>query len=386
MNKIFYFDHAATTALDENVLKEMIPFFSMDYGNASTAYSIGRRAKVAIEHARGQVANAINAKNKEIIFTGCGTESDNLAIKGVISANKNKIKHIITSKIEHNAILNSCKKLEEYGVEVTYLNVDSNGRINLDELEKSIKNETVLISIMTANNEIGTIQPIKQIGAIAKKHKVLFHTDAVQAIGNLKIDVEDMNIDLLSMSAHKFYGPKGMGALYVRSGVEINEIQDGGHQEKGLRAGTENVAGIVGIGKAIEIAYNNIELYNRNLLELRDYCIENLRKNFKNIKINGDLENRLPGNINVSFIGMDSSEILFGLDKYGICISAGSACNTGSGNISHVLTSIGLESKEALGTIRISLGKENTREEIDYLIKILKKICFYDISDSDIIG
>ena len=373
MNKIYYFDHSATTAVDEDVLKEMIPFFNISYGNPSSAYSIGRKNKMAIERAREQVAKSINATTKEIYFTGCGSESDNLALKGIINANKNKQKHIITSKIEHNAILNSCKTLEKEGIEVTYLDVDNKGRIRLDELKNAIKPSTVLISIMTANNEIGTIEPIKEIGEIAKRNKVLFHTDAVQAIGNIRIDVNEMNIDLLSLSAHKFYGPKGVGALYVRNGIDFIGIQDGGHQEKGKRAGTENVAGIVGLGKAIELAYQNMDKYNKKILEIRNYCIEKLKENFKNIKFNGDLENKLPGNINVSFVGKDSSEMLFKLDEYGICVSAGSACNTGSAEPSHVLTSIGLNSEESAGTIRISLGKENTKEEIDYLIDILRK-------------
>ena len=374
MNKIYYFDHSATTAVDEEVLKEMIPYFNISYGNPSSAYSIGRKNRMAIEQAREQVARVLNCKKNEVYFTGCGSESDNLALKGIIYANKNEKKHIITSKIEHHAILNTCKTLEKEGVEVTYLNVDNKGRINLKELENSIKPSTIIISIMTANNEIGTIQPLNEIGLIARRHNVLFHTDAVQAIGNLKIDVNEMNIDLLSLSAHKFYGPKGVGALYVRNGVEFIEIQDGGHQEKGKRAGTENVAGIVGLGKAIEKAYKNIDEYNRKISELRDYCIEELKKNFKNIKLNGDLNNKLSGNINVSFIGEDSTELLLKLDEKNICVSAGSACNTGSTEPSHVLTAIGLNNDEASGTLRITLGKENTKEDICYFIESLKKI------------
>ena len=269
MNRIYYFDHAATTAVDEEVLREMIPYFSYSYGNPSSAYTIGRQNKMAIHVARQKVAKAIKAKSKEIYFTGCGSESDNLALKGITYANSKNKKHIITTKIEHHAILNTCKTLEQEGIEVTYLNVDRDGKINLQELENSIKDDTILISIMTANNEIGTIQPIKEIGEIARKHKILFHTDAVQAIGNIKIDVEEMNIDLLSMSAHKFYGPKGVGALYVKDGINFRGIQDGGHQENGKRAGTENVAGIVGMGKAIELAYQNMEEYNKKLIELR---------------------------------------------------------------------------------------------------------------------
>ena len=368
MNRIYYFDHAATTAVDEEVLREMIPYFSYSYGNPSSAYTIGRQNKMAIHLARQKVAKAINAKTKEIYFTGCGSESDNLALKGIAYANEKDKKHIITTKIEHHAILNTCKTLEQEGVEVTYLNVDKEGKINLQELENSIKQSTILISIMTANNEIGTIQPIKEIGKIAKKHKILFHTDAVQAIGNIKIDVKEMNIDLLSMSAHKFYGPKGVGALYVREGVNFKEIQDGGHQENGKRAGTENVAGIVGMGKAIELAYENIEEYNKKLIELREYCIEKLQSKIGKIKINGARKDRLPGNINISFLGEDSSDLLLKLDEKGICTSAGSACNTGTSSPSHVLMAIGLNNEEAEGALRITLGKENTKEDIDYLV------------------
>lgn len=368
MNRIYYFDHAATTAVDEEVLREMIPYFSYSYGNPSSAYTIGRQNKMAIHLARQKVAKAINAKTKEIYFTGCGSESDNLALKGIAYANEKDKKHIITTKIEHHAILNTCKTLEQEGVEVTYLNVDKEGKINLQELENSIKQSTILISIMTANNEIGTIQPIKEIGKIARKHKILFHTDAVQAIGNIKIDVKEMNIDLLSMSAHKFYGPKGVGALYVREGVNFKEIQDGGHQENGKRAGTENVAGIVGMGKAIELAYENIEEYNKKLIELREYCIEKLQSKIGKIKINGARKDRLPGNINISFLGEDSSDLLLKLDEKGICTSAGSACNTGTSSPSHVLMAIGLNNEEAEGALRITLGKENTKEDIDYLV------------------
>ena len=371
---IVYFDNAATTRIKSEVLNEMMPYLTLNYGNASSLYSIGRISKHAIENARIQVANLINCNPNEIYFTSCGSESDNTALKGFAYANSSKGNHIITSKIEHHAISNSCKTLEEDGVEVTYLNVDKNGKIKLQELENSIKPYTVLISVMTANNEIGTIEPIAEIGKIAKENKILFHTDAVQGIGNIKIDVQKMNIDLLSMSAHKFYGPKGVGALYVREGVLFNPIIDGGHQEKGKRAGTENVPGIVGLGKAIELAYQNIDEYNNQLKELRDYCINQLKKNFNNIKINGDMENRLSGNVNVSFIGQDSSELLLKLDEFGICTSAGSACNTGVTTPSEVLMAIGLKENEASGTLRFSFGKENTKEEIDFLIEKLKEI------------
>lgn len=374
MQKIRYFDHAATTAVREEVLKEMLPYFSLDFGNASSIYSLGRHNKKVIENSREKVAKAINANTKEIYFTGCGSESDNLAIKGVAYANKNKGKHIITTKIEHHAVLNSCETLERQGFNVTYLNVNKEGFINLEELESSITNETILISIMFANNEIGTIQPIKEIGQIAKKHNIYFHTDAVQAIGNVRINVQDMNIDLLSMSAHKFYGPKGVGALYVRNGVEFERIQDGGHQEKNKRAGTENVAGIVGIGKAIELIYKNFDEYNEKLRNLRDYYFSQVEKRIKDIKINGDRENRLSGNANISFRGVDGEELLLYLDARGMCASAGSACTTGSTSPSHVLVAIGLSDEYSSSSLRVTFGIDNTKEDVDFLVDALVEI------------
>lgn len=371
MEKIRYFDHAATTAVKEEVLKEMFPYFGINYGNASSIYTIGRKSKKSIEKARMQVASALGAKEKEIYFTGCGSESDNLAIKGVAYANKSKGNHIITTKIEHHAVLNTCQTLQKQGFEVTYLNVDSDGFISLQELEAAIKPTTILISIMFANNEIGTIQPIQDIGKIAKKHHIYFHTDAVQAVGNVKINVEDIGIDMLSMSAHKFYGPKGVGALYVRTGVKFDKIQDGGHQERDKRAGTENVAGIVGLGKAIELAYKNIDKYNEKLTQLRNYCISQLEKNFPQAKLNGSKEKRLPGNINISFPNVDGGGLLLKLDSVGICASSGSACSTGDSSPSHVLVAIGLPSNLAYGSLRITIGEENTKEDIDYLIKSL---------------
>jgi cysteine desulfurase len=371
VNDVKYFDHAATTYVKEAVLKEMIPFFNLEYGNPSSVYSIGRRAKRAIEDARHKVAKVINAKPKEIYFTGCGSESDNLAIKGIAHSLNKKGNHIITTKIEHHAVLNTCKTLERQGFRVTYLNVDEYGLINLQELQNAICKETILISIMFANNEIGTIEPIEEIGKIARKHNIYFHTDAVQAMGNLKIDVQRMNIDALSMSAHKFYGPKGVGALYVREGIEFDKQQEGGHQERDKRAGTENVAGIVGLGKAIELAYENIDEYNKKLLNLREYYINQVEESISNIRINGHRTNRLPGNANISFLDMDGEEILFDLDEAGICGSAGSACNSGSGEPSHVLTAIGLP-KEAAGTaLRITFGEQNTKEDVDYLVNTL---------------
>lgn len=357
MNQIKYFDHAATTYVKEEVLKKMLPFFGIEYGNPSSIYSIGRKAKKAIDEARRKVAKVLNAKPKEIYFTGCGSESDNLAIKGIAHALKEKGNHIITSKIEHHAVLNTCKELEKQGFSVTYLNVDKNGLINVQELEAAIRKETILISIMFANNEIGTIEPIEEVGRIAQKHKIYFHTDAVQAIGNLKIDVQKMNLDALSMSAHKFYGPKGVGALYIREGIEFEKQQEGGHQEHDKRAGTENVAGIVGLGKAIELAYQNIDEYNKKLLTLREYYIKQVEENIDNIKINGHRTNRLPGNANISFMNLNGEEILFDLDEKGICASAGSACNSGSGEPSHVLTAIGLPQEAARNRITNNLWR-----------------------------
>ena len=299
---IKYFDHAATTSVNEDVLKEMIPYFKMNFGNASSMYSIGRKSKKAIEDSREKIAKAINCKNaNEIYFTACGSESDNLAIKGIAYANKDKGNHIITSKIEHPAVLNTCKSLEKDGFKVTYLNVNEKGFINLEELKNSINDNTILITIMFANNEIGTIEPIKEIGLIAKEKNVIFHTDSVQAIGNIKIDVQELNIDALSMSAHKFYGPKGVGALYIKNGIKFEKIQDGGHQEKNKRAGTENVPGIVGMGKAIERIYDRFEEYNKKLIDLREYLLNSVEKNIKYTTINGDREKRLPGNANISF-------------------------------------------------------------------------------------
>lgn len=374
MNNIKYFDHAATTGVKAEVLREMLPFFSIEYGNPSSVYGTGRQAKRAIDKARERVARAINAKPKEIYFTGCGSESDNLAIKGIAKALKDKGNHIITSKIEHHAVLNSCKALEQEGFSITYLNVDDKGFINLHELENAITDKTTLITIMTANNEIGTIEPIDKIGMIAKKYNVYFHTDSVQAIGNIKIDVQSMNIDSLSMSAHKFYGPKGVGALYVKEGVPFIKQQDGGHQEKNKRAGTENTAGIVGLGKAIELAQKNLDNYNKKLLELREYFIFKLQKNIPDFKINGDINNRLPGNINISFKNINGGDLLFKLDAGGICASSGSACNSGSKEPSHVLTAIGLEPEYLQGSLRITLGDDNTKQDIDYLVNYLTNI------------
>ena len=372
--KIKYFDNAATTQVNQDVIKEMLPYFSIEYGNPSSLYSIGRRAKRALEEARRKIANIINCKPNEIYFTSCWTESDNLAIKGIAYANKEKGKHIITSKIEHPAVLNTCKELEEQGYKVTYLDVDQNGIVNVEQLKASIKTDTILITIMFANNEIGTIQPIEEIGKIAKENNIIFHTDAVQAMGNLKIDVKKLNINALSMSAHKFYAPKGIGALYVGEDVNFKQIQNGGHQEKNKRAGTENLAEIVGMSKALELIYKNFENHNNKIKELRDYYIEKIQSNIVDSKLNGDRINRLPGNANMSFKNINAEELLFELDDKGICASAGSACSSGSTSPSHVLTAIGLPPEWANGTLRVTIGMNNTKEEVDYLINALVEI------------
>ena len=372
--KIRYFDHAATTPVREEVVKEMIPYFGIEYGNASVMYTLGRNAKRAINKARNQVATVINGNPNEIYFTSCGSESDNLAIKGFAYANKTKGNHIITSKIEHHAVLDTCKTLEKQGFKVTFLDVDENGFIKLEELLNSITKDTILISIMFANNEIGTIEPIEKIGKIAKERGIIFHTDAVQAIGNIKIDVKKLNIDMLSLSGHKFYAPKGIGALYVKEGIDFQKLQDGGEQEKNKRAGTENVAQIVGLGKAIELIYNEYDEYNAKLKSMRDYFITEISKNIRNTKINGDLDNRLPGNVNISFENVDASELLFKLDEVGICASAGSACSTSNPMPSHVLTAIGIDKDLIGGTLRLSFGRDNTKEDIDYLIDRLNEL------------
>ena len=372
--EVRYFDNAATTAVREEVLKEMIPYFTINYGNPSAIYQVGREAKRGMDKARQRVADAINCNMHEIYFTSCGSESDNLAIKGVAYANKEKGNHIITTKIEHHAVLNSCQTLERQGFKVTYLNVEENGTVNIQELLNSITENTILISIMFANNEIGTIEPIEKIGKIARDKNILFHTDAVQAIGNVRIDVQKLNVDLLSMSGHKFYGPKGIGVLYVKDGVSFEKIQDGGHQEKNKRAGTENVAEIVGLGKAIELIYDEFDQYNKKLRDLRDYYFSEVEKKIPDIKINGDRENRLPGNANVSFKGVNAQKLLFSLDELGICASAGSACSTGESETSLVLTSIVLSKELSSSTLRTSFGYSNTKEDIDFLVESLQNL------------
>ena len=372
--KIRYFDHAATTPVDNEVLKEMMPFFSQNFGNPSSIYSIGKSNKHEVQIARNRVATALNVKPQEIYFTSCGSESDNLAIKGIAYGNRKKGNHIITTRIEHPAVLKTCEFLEKQGYHITYLSPNSNGIINVKELERYIMPNTILVSVMFANNEIGTIQDIKAIGELCRRKNVYFHTDCVQAVGNVRIDAKEMNIDSLSLSAHKFYGPKGVGAVYIREGINFVRIQDGGHQERDKRAGTENVAGIVGLGKAIELANNSLDEYNNHLTRLRDYYIENVQKRIPNVKINGDLEKRLPGNANISFIGADGEKVLEELDKIGICASSGSACSAGLLNPSHVLLAIGVAPNVASTSLRITFGKENTLEDVDYLVENLTNI------------
>ena len=372
--KIRYFDNAATTKVKKEVMDKMFPYFIESYGNPSSLYTLGRTAKMGIEEARREVADLINCDKNEIYFTSGGTESDNTALKGIMYLNKNKGKHVITTKIEHHAILNSCKTLEENGFKVTYLNVDKDGIINLEELVNAITKDTVLISVMFANNEIGSVQPIQRIGEIAKEKGIIFHTDAVQACGNVKIDVKEMNIDMLSLSGHKIGAPKGIGALYVNKNIEFKNLIDGGHQEREKRAGTENVSGMIGLGEACKIAKDNMENHVNRLTELRDFYFSEVKNQIQNIKINGSLDHRLPGNSNISFKGVSGSELLMKLDERGICASAGSACSSGSSMPSHVLTAIGLTSEYAEGTLRVTFGDENTKEDVEYLVTSLADV------------
>lgn len=373
MNNV-YFDNSATTKTDERVIEAMMPYITENYGNPSSIYKIGRENRKAVEEAREQVTKALNCESNEIYFTNGGSESDNTAIRGIAYAYKNKGNHIITSKIEHPAVLETCKQLEKEGFEVSYIGVDENGIIKLDELKNAIKPTTTLISIMFANNEIGTIEPIEEIGKIAKENNIFFHTDAVQAVGNVRIDVKQLNIDALSMSGHKFYGPKGIGALYVKKGIKFEKLINGGHQERNKRAGTENVAGIVGLGKAIELAYQELDEHNKKIKELRDYYVEQVKAKIPYIRINGDETKRLPGNSNISFRFIEGEGLLLNLDLKGICASSGSACTSGSLDPSHVLLAIGLPHEIAHGSLRISIGKYNTKEEVDYLVENLVEI------------
>lgn len=369
-----YFDHGATTAVRPEVIAKMLPYFGLSYGNPSSIYNLARSVKHAIDDARATIAQCINAKSDEIYFTGCGSESDNWAIKGVLSANKKKGNHIITSAIEHHAIITTCEYLEKQGYEITYLPVDEYGLVNPDDVEAAITDKTVLISVMFANNEIGTIEPVKEIGEIARKHNVYFHTDAVQAAGHINIDVEDMNIDLLSMSAHKFNGPKGIGALYIKKGVKIDNLIHGGGQEKNKRAGTENVPSIVGMAEALRLACGEMEEHNKKLIELRDKIINEIQQKIPYVRLNGHPTKRLPGNVNFSFNFIEGESLLLSLDLKGICASTGSACASGSLDPSHVLLGIGLSHEIAHGSLRITLGYENENHEVNYLLQVLPEI------------
>ena len=372
--EVKYFDNSATTRVKDEVFKEMIPYLSIEYGNPSSLYSIGRSAKRAISEARRRVASLINCSPEEIYFTSCGSESDNTALKGIAYANKEKGNHIITSKIEHPAILNSCKSLENKGFKISYIDVDKDGMLNLEKLESEITDQTTLISIMYANNEKGTIEPVKEIAQIAHSHGIIFHTDAVQAVGNIPIDVRKMNIDMLSLSGHKLYAPKGIGALYVKSGIDFERFMDGGHQEKNKRSGTENVAEIVALGKACQIAEKNIEQYQQKLKNLRDYCLNKIQEKIPDIYINGTMERRLPGNINISFKDLNSGELLLRLDEVGICASGGAACSSKEASPSHVLTAIGLPSELSKGALRLTFGDYNTKEDVEFLVENLVRI------------
>ncbi|MFP4199685.1 MAG: cysteine desulfurase family protein [Halanaerobium sp.] len=372
-----YLDHAATSPVLQEVLAAMNPFFNQIFANPASSHLQGQKAAAALEDARELVAELIGVKRaEEIVFTAGGTEADNLALKGVAMAHSEKGKHIITSKIEHHAVLKSCEYLEKHlGFEVTYLNVDQNGLVDAEELRDNIREDTILISIMYANNEIGSIQPLKDLAGVARENGILFHTDAVQAVGQLKIDVKDLGVDLLSISAHKFNGPKGIGALFVRKGVKLIPQMSGGSQERKRRAGTVNLAAAVGMGKAAEITLKNLDSKRKKLISLREYFISKLFANFNKIKLNGPRdEKRLPANVNISFKNLDAESILFNLSLNNIAAATGSACASGSLSVSHVLNAIKLEKEYLKGALRFSLGSSNSKEEIDYVVKKLKDI------------
>ena len=369
-----YMDNAATTRVTEPVMEAMQPYFCEIFGNPMSVHSFGRDSRKAVENARRQVAAALGAQPNEIYFTGCGTESDNWAVRGAACANVKKGKHIITTAIEHHAILHTCEQLEKEGFEVTYLPVDEFGVVRMDELEKAIRPDTTLISVMSANNEIGTIQPIEEIAKIAKAHKILFHTDAVQAIGSIAFDVKAMGIDMLSLSGHKFHAPKGVGALYIRNGVHLQRLINGGAQERTQRAGTENLASIVGLGKAIELATANIERHNAQLTAVRDRLIDRILEEIPYTRLNGHRTQRLPGTCNISFQFIEGESLLLALDLKGIAASSGSACTSGSLDPSHVLLAIGLPHEIAHGSLRLSLSEENTIEQADKVVEALKEI------------
>ena len=369
-NRVVYMDYSATTYVKPEVLEEMLPYFTNKFGNQSAFYGVSRESRMAVDTARERVAKVLNADTNEIYFTGGGSEADNWAIKGIAFAHKNKGNHIITTKIEHHAVLHTCQWLEKQGFEVTYLDVNEEGFVDLEELKNAITDKTILVSVMFANNEIGTIEPVKEIGKICRERKVIFHTDAVQAVGNVKIDVKDMNIDLLSLAGHKVYGPKGIGALYIRKGIRIDNLIHGGGQERARRAGTENIPAIVGLGKAMEIAGENLDEHIAKISKLRDKLIKGLLE-VPFTRLNGpkDGSKRLPGNVNVCFEFIEGEGILLSLDFEGICGSSGSACTSGSLDPSHVLLAIGLPHEIAHGSLRLSLGEGTTEEDVDYVLE-----------------
>lgn len=371
---MIYLDNAATTKVNKKVLESMMPYFSEIYCNPSAAYSFATKGRIAIEEARNHAAKLIGASDMEIYFTSGGSESDNWAIKAVAESFSDKGKHIITTKIEHHAVLHTCEYLERHGFDITYLNVDSDGKVRLDELKKSIREDTILISVMTANNEIGTIQPVAEIGKIAHGKGILFHTDAVQAYGHIPINVDEMNIDLLSASGHKFNGPKGVGIMYIRKGVKIRSFIHGGSQERGRRAGTYNVPGIAGLGTAAKLAMENMAKRAEKEKELRDYFIDRISAEIPYTVLNGHREDRLPNNINFCFRFVEGESVLIMLDQAGICASSGSACTSGAIDPSHVLRAIGLSDEMAHESLRLTLSYENTKEEIDTVVVELKRI------------
>lgn len=374
MSKLIYMDNAATTAVKPEVFEKMKPYFMENYSNPSSVYSFAGEAKKAVDDARDIIAGALNAKAAEIYFTGGGSEADNWAIKATAEAYKNKGKHIITSAIEHHAVLHTCGWLERHGYEVTYLPVDENGTVSPEKVEEAIRPDTILISIMFANNEIGTIEPIKEIGEIAEKHGVLFHTDAVQAFGHVPIDVQEMHIDMLSASGHKFHGPKGIGFMYMRNGLKLGSFIHGGAQERSRRAGTHNVPGIVGMGEATRMAMEQLETNAVKETEVRDYLIARVEKEIPYIKVNGHRENRLPNNINICFRFIEGESLLIMLDQKGICASSGSACTSGSLDPSHVLLAIGLPHEIAHGSLRLTISEDTTKEDADFVVDNLKSI------------
>lgn len=367
-----YMDNAATTATRPEVLEAMLPYFTQNYGNPSSIHAFGRDARRALENARKQVAAALNCEPREVYFTAGGSESDNWAIRCALQNKQGK--HIITSAIEHHAVLHTCEYMEKQGYEVTYLPVDEYGIVSVEDVKKAIRPDTALITIMAANNEIGTIQPIAEIGKIAKEAGILFHTDAVQAIGAIPVDVKEWNVDMLSLSGHKFHAPKGVGALYIRKGIRITNLIYGGAQERGLRAGTENLPGIVGLGKAIELAAAELPAYAERMTKLRDRLIEGILANITDVQLNGHRTQRLPGNVNVSVRYVEGEALLMRLDLAGIAASSGSACTSGSLDPSHVLLAIGLPHEIAHGSLRLSLGSETTEADIDYVIETLPNI------------